>query len=105
MTTTAEHVRALESIKAMCAHFLSDEGRAALIAAIAAMKATEWLPIESAPTARRQFFLAFVGGVVVMAHHFDREIWQAGEPNGNFDCYPIHPTHWMHLPQPPKESE
>ena len=78
---------------------------AALTAAIAALKATEWLPIESAPTARRQFFLAFVGGVVVMAHHFDREIWQAGEPNGNFDCYPIHPTHWMHLPQPPKESE
>lgn len=30
MDTTAEHVRALESIKTMCAHILSDEGRAAL---------------------------------------------------------------------------
>lgn len=99
MTDNAEHVRALESIKAMCAHFLSDEGRAALIAAIAALKATGWQPIESAPLGD---FLVVIKGWVTAAYR------NHGEPiksAGLHEPFVHQPTHWMPLPQPPKESE
>lgn len=102
-----EHVRVLEEMSNWVGTLRAEH--AALTAAIAALKATEWQPIESAPKDGSDFY--------VLAHQVFGEnayqthgigYWHASkkEPTCRDSvCDEFSPTHWMPLPQPPKKSE
>lgn len=118
MTDNDEHVRVLGELLNWVA--ISRAERAALTAAIAALKATGWQPIESAPVSADYAKEA----IKFLAHWPDGRIevvisrWKTfgGAPQVKLDidfgdtCIQHHmppdyqPTHWMPLP-PPKESK
>jgi hypothetical protein len=61
---------------------------------------SEWLPIETAPT-DGTFVLLWAANEseCAMVGYFGRR-WELA----HCDCAPFTPTHWMPLPDPPKEQ-
>ena len=66
----------------------------------------EWLPIETAPKDGTSI-LAYTGDgytyPLVCACAFDDGLWWPDTWESPDD--PLHPTHWMPLPPPPKATE
>ncbi len=96
---------------------------------LAALKAKEWLPIESAPKDGTEIFIWNGNSEFPNRHEVrwrmptDSEYWVSGSDypeeikgtygneEGFFDCFGSkfwkdnYPTHWQPLPTPPKQSE
>lgn len=67
----------------------------------------EWMPIETAPR-DGTVFLGYRRGRYAeccRVQRDDGEMWQFGGESGFHEHWPhIRPTHWMPLPEPPKEQ-
>ena len=59
----------------------------------------EWQPIETAYSKVKPLkgAIVYVNGYILSASLIGSDWMRAGEP--------LHPTHWMPLPDPPKENE
>lgn len=102
----AVYDNAPQSVSRLCLQ-IGDKGRAVLATTpeVSVQDAKEWQPIETAPKTGRHLARMKDGAMSVIvwlsADHPDAdgagwyEHWQ-------FD--PVEPTHWMPLPQPPKEQ-
>jgi len=70
---------------------------------------TEWQPVETAPRDHKAFFLIHLksGEMCVALYERHEELWIRTPVLGDYVF--AHPkvdvTHWMPLPEPPKESE
>ena len=60
--------------------------------------ASPWHRVEEPPD-MDEYVLAFDGDIVVMAS-FDGEKWWQHD---TYESFPISPSYWMPLPEPPKE--
>jgi hypothetical protein len=78
------------------------------------MSANEWQPIESAPQERE--VIVSDGAYVCTAYQVfphewmlmskGKDIWEGGDERGGpADLDDCPPTHWMPLPEPPRDSD
>ncbi len=75
--------------------------------AIDCMKRSPWQPIESAPISNgsKTFLVNIKGHGQVVAFRFENgQFWNASKQWGGGQEY-LKPTHWMPLPDAPKEGE
>jgi hypothetical protein len=63
----------------------------------------EWQPIETYPRNNNDVLLVISGEVTIGSHALSIRQWEA---DGCYyhDISYDHVTHWMHLPEPPKET-
>jgi hypothetical protein len=68
---------------------------------------SDWQPIETAPKDGTYMLLMSRSGVVIglWDAHEDREFGTVPAWRDDGEGYELHPTHWMPLPDPPKESK
>jgi hypothetical protein len=61
-----------------------------------------WLPIETAPKDGERILVAWLGIVEIAIWNIEQKSWQEW-PDGDFVCDTDEITHWMPLPNLPKE--
>lgn len=64
----------------------------------------EWLPVETAPTDRTEILIYSQGNGVAKAAYWGENKWEVQTYTTCCCDYYNDVTHWMPLPEPPKES-
>jgi hypothetical protein len=67
---------------------------------------SEWKPIDEAP--KDVLVMLFGGGTTAFGHQLTNHVWYEYRSGVAMLFHPVlgfEPTHWMPLPQPPKETE
>jgi hypothetical protein len=66
-----------------------------------------WQPIETAPKDGERIMLADVSDGYVSSGFYDQSVWNHGWVTAcdRSDADTIDPTHWMPLPEPPKDAK
>ena len=85
--------------------FLETKIKDAVREALEAAEQAAWLPIESVPKNEMSVILAFWEGkrLCWITKGFYSPIRDCFLSHDNYDCQLTTPTHWMPLPEPPKE--
>lgn len=86
-----------------CGRCTGDEMREAVKMACATLEATEWISVKDRLPEYRMRALAYAdNGAMFAASHYDD--WYVDTGENYYSCPLANITHWMPLPQPPKED-
>lgn len=65
---------------------------------------SEWQPIETAPKDGTPLLLGFPNNCHALVGHCEDDLWGQLDEDFGFEPWPMAPTHWMPLPNPPVKS-